>query len=61
MKGLPSDITLEEIMPTDGFELLGRKETCTVEVQKDGKRDRNIGVIDILCDSNEKNIEGYNV
>ena len=32
----------EEIMPFDSFESLGRKETCMVDVWKDGKRDRTI-------------------
>ena len=32
VKGMPSDITLEEIMPTDSFEnQLKKKETCMVE------------------------------
>ena len=48
-------------MPSDRDELLGRKETCMVEVQKDGKRDRAIGVIDIWYNSDEENAEGYNV
>ena len=39
VKGMPSDITLEEIMPIGSLELLGKKETCMVEVWKDGKRD----------------------
>ena len=38
---------IEEIMPPNGVELLNRKETCMVEVWKDGKKDRTIGVIDI--------------
>ena len=37
----------EEIMPSDGVELLNRKEICMVEVWKDGKKDRTIRVIDI--------------
>ena len=61
MKGLPSDITLEEIMPTYGFELLGGKEICMVEVWKNEKRDQIIGVIKIWYNSDEENIEGYNV
>ena len=48
-------------MPTDGFELQGRKETCMVEVWKDGKRDQTIRVIDIWYNSDEENTEGYNV
>ena len=55
------DITLEEVMPTDGFELLGRKEICMVEVWKDGKRDQTIKVIDIWYNSDEENVERYNV
>ena len=51
----------EEIMPSDGFELLNRKEICMVEVWKDGKKDRTIGVIDIWYNSDEENAEGYNV
>ena len=46
-KAFPGDIHLKKIMPTDGFELLGRKEICMVKVWKDRKRDRTIGVIDI--------------
>ena len=48
-------------MPSDSLELLGIKETCMVEVWKDGKRDQTIGVIDIWYNSDEKNAEGYNV
>ena len=48
-------------MPYDIIELLGKKETCMVEVQKDGKRDRTIVVIDISYNSDEENAEGYNV
>ena len=55
---MPGDITLEEILPTDGFELLGRKETFMVEVRKDGKRDQTIRVIDIWYNSDEENTEG---
>ena len=51
----------EEIMPSDGVELLNRKEKCMVEMWKDGKRDRTIGVIDIWYNSDEENEEGYNV
>ena len=51
----------EEIMPSDGFELLGRKEICMIEIWKDGKRDQTIRVIDIWYNSNEENTEGYNV
>ena len=32
-----------------------------VEVWKDGKKDRTIGVIDIWYNSDEENIKGYNV
>ena len=32
-----------------------------VEVWKDGKKDRTIGVIDIWYNSDEENTEGYNV
>ena len=48
-------------MPFDGFELLNRKETCMVDVWKDGKKDRTIRVIDIWYNSDEENTEGYNV
>ena len=48
-------------MPTDSFELPGRKEICMVEVWKDGKRDRTIRFIDIWYNSDEENAEGYNV
>ena len=48
-------------MPSDGFELLNKKETCMVEVWKDGKKDRTIEVINIWYNSNKENIEGYNV
>ena len=51
----------EEIMPSDGVELLNRKETCMVEVWKDGKKDRTIRVIDIWYNFDEENVEGYNV
>ena len=51
----------EEIMPLDGDELLNRKETCMLEVWKDGKKDHTIGVIDIWYNSDEENKEGYNV
>ena len=51
----------EEIMPSNGIELLNRKETCMVEVWKNGKRDRIIRVIDIWYNSDEENVEGYNV
>ena len=44
-------------MPSDSFELLDRKETCMVEVWKDRKRDRTIGVIDIWYNSDEENAE----
>ena len=52
---------LEEIIPTDSFELPGRKETCMVEVWKYGKKDLTIRVIDIWYNSNKENTEGYNV
>ena len=51
----------EEIMPSDGFELLNRKKTSMVEVWKDGKKDHRIGVIDIWYNSDEENTEAYNV
>ena len=51
----------EEIMPSDGVELMNRKETCMVEVWKDGKKEHTIGVIDIQYNSDEENTEGYNV
>ena len=48
-------------MPSDGFELPNRKETCMVEVWKDGKKDRTIGVIDIWYNSDKENTKEYNV
>ena len=51
----------EEIIPSDGVELLNRKETCMIEVWKDGNKDQTIGVIDIWYNSDEENTEGYNV
>ena len=48
-------------MPPNGVKLLNRKETCMVEVWKDGKKDRTIGVIDIWYNSDEENTEEYNV
>ena len=45
----------EEIMPSNGVKLLNRKETCMVEVWKDGKKDRTIRVIDIWYNSDEEN------
>ena len=48
-------------MPSDSVKLLNRKETCIVEVWKDGKRDRTIGVIDIWYNSDDENAEGYNM
>ena len=48
-------------MPPNSVELLNKKETCMVEVWKDGKRDRTIRVIDIWYNSDEENTEGYNV
>ena len=56
-----SEKEIEEIMPPNGVELLNRKETCMVEVWKDGKKDHTIGVIDIWYNSDEENAEGYNV
>ena len=51
----------EEIILSDNNMSLNRKETCMVEVWKDGKKDRTIGVIDIWYNSNEENIKGYNI
>ena len=51
----------EEIMPSDGAELLNSKETCMVEIWKDGKKDCTIGVINIWHNSEKENTEGYNV
>ena len=51
----------EEIMPANGIKLMSRKETCMVEMWKDEKRDRTIGVIDIWYNSDEESIEKYNV
>ena len=48
-------------MPSNGIELLNKKETCMVEVWKDEKKDCTIGVINILYNSDEENTEGYNV
>ena len=48
-------------MPSDGVELLNRKETYMVEVWKDVKKDRTIGVIDIWYNSDKENTEGYNM
>ena len=48
-------------MPYDSNEPLNRKETCMVEVWKNGKKDRTIEVIDIWYNSDEENTEGYNV
>ena len=48
-------------MPSGGFELLNKKEICMVEVCKNGKRDRTIGVIDFWYNSDEENVEGYNM
>ena len=50
-----SEKEIEEIMPPNGVELLNRKETCMVEVYKDGKKDRTIGVINIWYNSDEEN------
>ena len=38
-KAFSGDILLEEIIPTDSFKLPGRKESCMIEVWKDGKID----------------------
>ena len=51
----------EEIMPSNGIELLNKKETCMVEVWKYRKKDRTIEVIDIWYNFDEENIETYNV
>ena len=51
----------EEIMPSDSVELLNTKETCMIEVWKDGKKDRTIRVIDIWYKSDEENVGGYNM
>ena len=51
----------DKIMPSGGFELLDRKETCMVEVWKNGKKDSTIEVIDIWYNSDEENTKGYNV
>ena len=56
-----SEKEIEEIMPPNGVELLNRKETYMVEVWKDGKKDRTIGVIDILYNSDKENAKGYNM
>ena len=56
-----SEKETEEIMPPNSVELLNRKETCMVEVWKDGKKDRTIRVINIWYNSDEENTERYNV
>ena len=48
-------------MPPNGVELLNRKETCIVEVWKDGKKDHTIRVIDIWYNFDKENAGGYNV
>ena len=48
-------------MLPDSIKPLNRKETCMVEVQKDGKKDCTIGNIDIWYNSDEENTEVYNV
>ena len=48
-------------MPSDSNEMLNRKETCMVEVWKNGKKDRTIGVISLGYNSDEENAKGYNV
>ena len=48
-------------MPYGGFELLNKKETCMVEMWKNGKRDHTIGVIDIWYNYDEENVEGYSM
>ena len=48
-------------MLPDSIEPLNSKETCMVEVWKNGKKDRTIEVIDIWYNSDEENTEGYNV
>ena len=60
-KSFFGDIPLEEIMPTDSFELPDRKEICMVEVWKDRKKDQNIRVINIWYNSDKENTNGYNV
>ena len=46
----------EEIMPSGGFELLDRKETCMVNIWKNRKKDRTVRVIEIWYNSDEENI-----
>ena len=48
-------------MPSDRNRPLNKKETCMVEVQKDGKKDRMIRVIDNWYNFNKEDTEGYNV
>ena len=48
-------------MPSDRNKSLNEKETCMIEVWKDRKRDRTIGIIDIWYNSDEEDAEGYNV
>ena len=56
-----SEKEIEEIMPPNGVKLLNRKETCMVEVWKDGKKDCTIRVIDIWYNFDEENTKRYNV
>ena len=48
-------------MPSDSIALLNKKETCMVEIWKDGKKDCTIRVIDIWYNSDEESAKGYNV
>ena len=58
---------IESIIPLgwgdefDDEKLLRKKETCMVEVCKDGKMDRTIGTIDIWYSSKDEDNEGFNV
>ena len=51
----------EEIVPANGIKPMNRKETCMVEMWKDGKWDRTIRVIDIWYNFDEESTKKYNV
>ena len=57
----PQEEAEEEIMLPDSIKPLNRKEKCMVEVWKNGKKDRTIGVINIWYNSDKENAEEYNV
>ena len=47
----------EEIVPANGIKPMNRKETCMIEIWKDG----TIIVIDIWYNSDEENTKKYDV